>query len=870
MSKKVRRLFEQFRPENYKLKLALDRETMTFSGTVVVTGKKVGRPSKRVTFHQNGLKITRAIVTRHDKKGDETIELSRINTHKTFDEVRLHSSKLLYAGEYAIELEFTGKITQPMHGLYPCFFKQDGHDKTLLATQFESHHAREVFPCIDEPEAKATFDLTLTTSANDTVLANTPAKQHTTNGKLSTTSFETTPIMSTYLLAFVVGEMHSVSGKTKDGVEVRSWATVAQPKEHLTYANTEAVKILEFFTDYFQTPFPLKKLDQVALPDFDSLAMENWGLITYREVGLLADPKNRSLSGEQLITLVVAHEISHQWFGNLVTMKWWDDIWLNESFASIMENIAPDSLHPDWHQWEEFATTRILSCSQRDIYKDVQAVGVEVNHPDEILTLFDPAIVYAKGARLLNMLLDYMGEADFRAGLKNYFKKHAYGNTSRADLWQELSQASGQDIGKLMTPWIQQSGTPLLRISRHNDKLMLSQKRFLLDGDDDTSTWPIPLLANKQLTPDVLSEKTAEISYSGKIMPIFNIRGSGHFIVSYEDTEARENLKMQVINRSIDAIGRINVFNDMLLLARANEYSLIEILDLASRCRQEPRAAVWSMFMRALGQAQTLVDGDEVTEKYLRTYRQHMAEYWYNKLGWVDKPQDDPNTKHLRTTAVSLMLASENKAALDHALKLFDKAGEVEKLPAEQRAMITSAVVRFGKPIRIKQLMDEYQSSSNPDVQQSIAAALCTTRDPAVAKRLIKWGLGPDGAVRHQDIDHWFAFLMRNYRTRQLAWDWLTSSWPDLLKLFGGSKHMEYFIWYSSGPLSTPQWQSTFKRFFEPKINELALKRNIQIAFSEIGARVDWRVREEKQLKAYFEASASDSIGNSYGNSPYK
>src|SRR5665213_293727 len=376
MSKEVRRLFEQFRPENYKLSMALNRESMTFQGTVVISGEKVGRPSQRLTFHQNKIKVTAADIIYHDKKGDREITVSRINNQKAYDEVRLHSSTMLYPGRYTIKLTFTGDITRPMNGIYPCFFKHGGKEKTLMATQFESHHAREAFPCIDEPEAKATFDLTLITASEETVLANTPVKKQSTKAGLTNTSFETTPKMSTYLLAFVVGEMHCVTAKTKDGITVSSWATVAQPKDHLKYANDEAVKVLEFFTDYFKTPFPLKKLDQVALPDFDSLAMENWGLITYREVGLLADPKNRPLSGEQLITLVVAHEISHQWFGNLVTMKWWDDLWLNESFASIMENIGPDNLHPNWHQWEEFATSRVLACSQRDIYKDVQAVGV--------------------------------------------------------------------------------------------------------------------------------------------------------------------------------------------------------------------------------------------------------------------------------------------------------------------------------------------------------------------------------------------------------------------------------------------------------------------------------------------------------------
>lgn len=865
----MRRLYERFRPEHYDLFLEPDREGMTFCGKVTITGQEIGRPSQRLTFHQKDLKITSATITRHDKKGEQNFELARINTHESYDEVRLHTAALLYPGRYTITLNFTGTVTPAMHGMYPCNFELDGKPSQLIATQFESHHAREAFPCIDEPEAKATFQLTIITPAGEVVVSNTPiekqeeavsskqqaASRSSKNTDIKTT-FETTPKMSTYLLAFVYGKMHSVSGTTKDGIVVSSWATLAQPTAHLQYANNEAIKVLEFFTDYFRTPFPLPKLDQVALPDFDSLAMENWGLITYREVGLLADPANRSLSGEQLTTLVIAHEISHQWFGNLVTMRWWDDLWLNESFASIMENIAPDRLHPDWQQWEDFATGRVLSCSHRDIYRDVQPVGMPVHHPDEISTLFDPAIVYAKGARLLSMLYDFMGEPAFRAGLAQYFKQYGFGNTSRGDLWQALGAASSRDIATLMTPWIEQSGMPLLRVAREPGKLLLSQKRFLMDGEDNDSLWPIPLLADKPLEPAMFTARSVEIAYDDAApLPIFNLHGNGHFVVSYEDEATRQSLAAKVAGRSLDAIGRINALNDMLLLARAGEYSLVSMLELIQKCPQEPRDAVWSMFIRIIGQAQALVDDDKSTEPHLRRYKQTLAQYWFKRLGWNDKPADDPNTKHLRSTAVALSIAGENPAALEHALELFDRAGSVEKLPAEQRGMIAGAAVRFGKPAGIDRLMAEYESSVNPDVQQAITAALCSTKKPAVAERLIEWGLGDSGAVRQQDIDHWFAFLMRNVYTRELAWDWLTGNWSRLLKLFGGGKHMEYFVWYASGPLSTPQWQAKFTEFFEPKSSEPALRRNIKIALGEITARVAWRERDFAALGAFFKAA---------------
>jgi len=852
MANKVTRLFEQFKPSEYDLLLDIDKVNMTFTGLVKIKGQKTGRPSSRITLHAKDLKVSDAKITKFDKKDLKIVKVARINYQKSFDEVRLHAEELLYPGKYLVELKFSGKIDVQMHGIYPCFFKHDNKDKTLVTTQFESHSAREAFPCIDEPEAKAVFNLTLVSPSKEIALANTPVKSSKVNKDRLTSVFEPSPVMSTYLLAFAIGEMHCVEAKASDGTIVKSWASVAQPLSHLQYANDECVKILEFFCDYFETPFPLKKIDQVAVPDFDSLAMENWGLITFREVGLLTDPVNRSLSSEQLITLVISHELSHQWFGNLVTMKWWDDLWLNESFASLMENIAPDKLHPDWNQWEDFATGRVLSCSHRDIYKDVQPVGVKVKHPDEILSLFDPAIVYAKGARLLSMLYEFIGEETFRKALKIYFDKNKYSNTTRHDLWKAMSEASGMDIDKLMTPWIEQSGQPLLKVNKQANQLHLSQQRFLLDSVDLDSTWPIPLLASEDLEVKILDNKQLDINYSGKEVPIFNINGSGHYIVKYENDNALNRIKKDFIDLNLSSISRITVLNDMLLLSRSGDYSLVSLLDIIKDSSKEPRDAVWSMLVRTLAQAQTLTDGNEIVDISIRKFKNNLSNYWFNKLGWEDKASDDPNTKHLRTTAVSLSIAGENKASLDKALNMFSKYSSVEKLPAEQRAMIAGVVVRHGNKSSVDKLFSEYSSTHNPDVQQAITVALCSTRDTKLAEKIIKWGLSKDGAVRQQDIDYWFAYMMRNYRTRDLIWQWFVSSWEDLSKLYSGGKHMEYFIWYAAGPLSTPEWQKKFHEFFSSKVNEPSLKRNINISYSEIEARVNWRKREEKALIKFF------------------
>lgn len=853
MSKTVRRLLDQFVPENYNLELDIDRANMSFSGKVIIRGKKVGRPSKRITFHQKDLKIESATLTRYDKSDEKLIKVVRINSHQTFNEVRLHSEELIYPGSYTIEIKFSANITEPMMGLYPCRYDQNGDTKYLLATQFESHHAREAFPCIDEPSAKATFDLTLITQVGDTVLSNTSEKgtPKTANGR-KTTVFETTPIMSSYLLAFVIGDMVSVEGKTKRGITVRSWAHVGQPKSSLKYANEKAIKILDFFEEYFDTPFPLAKCDQVALPDFEAGAMENWGLITYREVALLTDQENRSLSSEQYVSMVIGHEMSHQWFGDLVTMRWWDDLWLNESFASLMEHVALDHLHPDWHQWETYVSSDVLACSNRDIYKDVQPVRVEVNHPDEIHTLFDPAIVYAKGGRLLKMLLDYIGEDAFKEGLKSYFDQHKYANTSKDDLWATLSASSGKNINAFMDPWLEQSGMPVILVENcKNNIVSLSQSRFVLDETKSELKWPVPLLANEGVKPDIFTDKRTDITFSSDEPPLFNIHGSGHYIVNYQG-ESRKRIAKAIHDLSISSEARINSLNDLLLLDKRGDIKMTDILDVVSQCSDEPRDAVWSLIARVLGLAATIGEQDIQIEKGIKSLKYRLVHKQHQKLGWDQQKSDEPNTTLLRTTLISMMIGSEDKDTINEAINRYDTSKSINDLPSELRGVILGAVVRHrGNQEDINQLIDQYKSSNDPNIQLSIAGALTHSKDIAVIKRLLSEGLGSDSFVRPQDMFRWYAYLMRNKHSRELTWEWFTTSWNRLEELFGGGKSFDHFIAFSAGPIQTNDWGEKFNNFFEPKKDIIALSRNISIAQSEIDARIAWHDRNFADLKKY-------------------
>lgn len=858
MSKSVKRLYGQFQPENYQLEIEIKPESMTFYGKVIITGKKVGRPSQRLTFHQNGLKITSAHLTKTDKKGTIEIPLSRTNTQANLHEVRLHSDTMLYPGLYTAQLEFSGKVTKSMVGLYPCFFQHDGQEKMIFATQFESHHAREVFPCIDEPEAKATFDLSLITPKSQEVLANTlPKNQEETGKNQIQTTFEQTPVMSTYLLAFAFGDLHHIEGKTKTGTLLRSWSSIAHDKEKLQFSLDEGIKVLEFYEQYFDTTFPLKKLDQLALPDFDSGAMENWGLVTYREIALLTDPSNRSIPSEQYVALVIAHEFSHQWFGNLVTMQWWDDLWLNESFASLVEHICLDALHPDWQQWEHYASADLIACSNRDIYSNVQQVGLKVSHPDEIISLFDPAIVYAKGGRLLKMMREYIGEEAFRTALKEYFKTHAYKNTARDDLWESMAKASGKDITSLMTPWLTQSGMPLVKLEKAEDKASrkITQSRFVLDVDNDTQLWPIPLLANGSIEPEVLTNGSATLHFSGTTTPLLNKNGSGHFVTHYANDDDLAAVIDAIKSQAVGSEARINTLNDFMLLARRGDNSIVDTLKLVKEMGNEPRDAVWLLMIRGIGLATGIGEENTALESALKTFRYNLAEANYYTLGWDDAKDEDVNTISLRANMLSLMLGSENKEVIDEALSRFAQYKNIEDIPADRRGHLLGAAVRHGaQPKTIDTLIEKYKTTPDPDLQLSIASALCYTKSPELAKRLAVEAMGSDGFVRDQDLFRWFAYLMRNKHTREIAWQWLVESWDRIAKEAGGAKSLEYYIWYAAGPMQTKQWKKRFTDMFEPRKSEVALRRNIEIGQAEIDSRIAWRDRDLPKLVEYFKS----------------
>ena len=832
----VNRLIAQFVPEHYDISLILDRKARVFQGIVTIHGS-VPVISDTIRLHAKGLSITS--VTFDGKAASLTTD--------TNDELVIAHPDIT-VGKHIITIGFDGKITDSLYGLYPCYYQHKGQKKELLMTQLESHHAREVFPCVDEPEAKATFDVTLTTEKGITVLGNMPLKQQTEDTDRLVTAFERTPRMSTYLVAFVVGELHKKSALTKSGVAVNVWATPAQPASHLDYALDLGVRIIEFFDSYFETPYPLPKADLVAVPDFAAGAMENWGLITFREIALLTDPEKSAVASQQYVAIVIAHELSHQWFGNLVTMEWWDDLWLNESFASIMEYVAVDAIEPGWNIWNDFSTSESIHALRRDSIDGVQPVQVAVGHPDEINTLFDPSIVYAKGARLIRMLREYIGDDAFRQALTTYFKIHLYANTSADDLWKCMADASGKDIVGFMHAWLSQPGFPVLHVREKDGVVILSQERFFVGPHgEDQAFWPIPLGSTCSEMPKLFEDRELTTRRTHQTPLRFNVGDSAHYITHYED-HLLTRLIDQVRDGSLsNPVDRLQLLHEQVLLARGGIVSSAALIPLLSAYRDETSETVWDTIGLAISELKKFVESDTRAESQLKTFTRELARKQYERLGWTKLDDETESDTKLRSTIIGLMMYGEDQDVIKMALGHFDEKPVAEQ-DAELRELFIAAAVRHGnRQDLIPKLISEYRSTHSSELQLDIASGTTSARKSDDINLLINL-LRDHISIRSQDLPRWFALLIKNRYARDAAWHWVRDEWTWIETTYKDGLSYDDFPRYAASALVTRTQLEEYRDFFAALESVPGLKRVIKMGVGEIEGRVGLIERDSEAV----------------------
>ncbi len=867
MSNKLKHLFEQFKPEHYLLRLSPDKNAMTFTGSVIITGKKAGRPSQRLTLHQKDLKITNASITTHGKNGDKTIEVDRINNQKSFDEVRLHATETLFPGSMTVRLEFSGKISRQMNGMYPSVFELEGEEQKLIATQFESHHAREVFPCVDEPAAKATFELTIVAPKDETVISNTPVKTQSTKDGLTTTTFEKTPHMSTYLLAFVYGNMGYAEAKTKRGTVTRIYATPDNVKR-TAFALDFAVKCLEFYEDYFGIPYPLEKCDHIALPDFASGAMENWGCITYREQALLIDEQNSPLSMKQRVAVVIAHELAHQWFGNLVTMRWWTDLWLNEGFASWIEFLAVDHIFPEWNMWTQFLVDDQQQALRLDALEHTHPVEVPIHHPDEIRSIFD-AISYSKGASVIHMLHNYLGADNFQAGLKYYLETHAYKNTDTVDLWQALEKISGKPVMDFMNAWTSTSGFPLVTVEVGDKQISASQQRFFTNPEQAPSDqlWPIDLLSTTDTDQNhtMLESENISIDATDNDHYFVNKGSAGFYRVAYNATHL-QTLGHQIKKGHIDTADRLGILADLAETAKAGKASTADCLQFLENFSEETDYAVWDVIAGIVGSIRSTMNDDELREN-MKPFIRTLVAPELKRLGWEKRANDSHFDQLLRPTILGMAASADQPDVIKHVHKLFNEASRVDdvkpdlreaasskelkrgEIDPDMRGIVFGTMARLGDEETFNKLKALYDKAELSDEKVTIAAALTGFKQPKLVKRALDLIRTDD--VRLQDVAYWIAYSLMNRYARELTWEWVKDNWSWLDENLGTDLSFYRMPIYAARVHSDISFKKDYVAFFEPKLNP-AFERAYRQGLEILTWQSAWRDRDIEEVKKFF------------------
>ena len=597
---------ETARPSKYRIKLQPDLKNFTFDGEQSVDLLILEATS---TIVLNSIDLEISNTTLHANR--TTLTSKSVTIDKDAETATLDFGETIQPGDARLEMVFTGELNDKLMGFYRSeYTSQDGETRYLATTQFEPTDARRAFPCWDEPAKKATFEVTLVFSDEYQAVSNTPVVEEAVPGPgLKSVRFAETPIMSTYLLVFIVGNLTSIKERADGGTTVGVWTTPGK-EDQASFALDTSVKLLSYFNEYFGIPYPLPKLDHIAIPDFAAGAMENWGAVTYRETALLVDPDNSSAGTRQRVAEVIAHEMAHMWFGDLVTMEWWDDLWLNESFASWMGNKAVDWLFPEWEMWTQFVnmdTNRALSL---DGLKNSHPIEQAVKNPAEVSQLFD-AISYSKGASVIRMLENFLGEESFRKGLNRYLSSHMYDNARTEDLWSALETESGRPVTAIMDSWVKQMGYPVLQVESDRTggqtTLSVTQERFVYDrllgdgkpdSDSDNEVWRVPVSASQgseESAVTVMDGRQTQIDVPGsgdgwvKLNPL----QTGFFRVNYS-TEDWQRLVPAIESLELHATDRLGVQNDAYALSRAGLLPVTQFLSLAQAYKNEGDASVWS------------------------------------------------------------------------------------------------------------------------------------------------------------------------------------------------------------------------------------------------------------------------------------
>mmetsp|Transcript_26571 Transcript_26571/g.62089 ORF Transcript_26571/g.62089 Transcript_26571/m.62089 type:complete len:891 (+) Transcript_26571:103-2775(+) len=764
-------------PQKYDIRLQPDLEKFVFGGSVRIS-VDVHEATDEVSVHARELQFISAKFV--SDSSATPIEVAQFQFNKKMMVMKLCFDELLPVGAGVIEIEYTGILNNEMAGFYRSSYTDiKGVTKTMACTQFESIDARRCFPCWDEPARKAIHAITLVVDPSLTAFSNMPEKSSQLikvgSKYLREIVFMDSPKMSTYLAAVVVGEFDFVQTLSEHGVLVRVYTPPGRSAAGM-FALDKAKRCLDLFDDFFGLPYPLPKMDLVAIPDFAAGAMENWGLVTYREVALLIDEKTASNVQKQRVCTVVAHELAHQWFGNLVTMAWWDDLWLNEGFASWCQNYISDLVMPDYELWNQFLTETLSSAMRLDGLKTSHPIQVPIKHAEEVEEVFDH-ISYFKGASVIRLAHEVLGHEAFKTGLQNYMKKHQYGNTETSDLWAAWSEASGLPVDKIMASWTEQMGYPMVEVTAFKiegtvAKLTLAQSWFLSSGESppDGRTWSLPVFAASGAEKGkmvMMKDKTLELEVPVLGASDYVLLNPGMLVpmrVSYSP-EMRSQLVKALQNGALTSCkDRAMLVLDAFALAKAGRMGLDDVFRVISALSGESHYVVLVAICQVLSETSRIFMGGASQQVHV-AYKK-FAEKYIQKVWKVTDPgfETKASDGHLSGLVRGLMMKMVAKYApgadfLAEAKQRFakymeDPVGNASVLPDEYRVPVFQAILENGGSKEHADLMATIPKLKSNVEQKHVYLSIGSSSSRELKEAALKWAIS--GEVKLQDFFYVF------------------------------------------------------------------------------------------------------------------
>ncbi|XP_051820348.1 glutamyl aminopeptidase [Antechinus flavipes] len=861
------RLPEYIKPVHYDLEVKPVMEEDTYTGTVTIH-INVTEPTKHLWLHIRETWITNPSPVLKKSSGEQ-VPVKRCFEYKKQEYVVIEAEEELPqnigGSTYLLTMNFKGWLNGSLVGFYRTTYTENGITKSIAATDHEPTDARKTFPCFDEPNKKATYTISIIHPKEYNALSNMPVeREEDVDDKWKKTIFMKSVPMSTYLVCFAVHQFTSVTRTSASGIPLKIYVQPLQ-RETAEYAANVTKVVFDYFEDYFAMNYSLPKLDKIAIPDFGTGAMENWGLITYREANLLYDPQESASSNKQRVATVVAHELVHQWFGNTVTMDWWEDLWLNEGFASFFEFLGVDKAENDWKMRDQMLLEDVLPVQEEDSLISSHPIVVNVTTPAEITSVFD-GISYSKGASILRMLEDWITPKNFQLGCQQYLKKYKFGNAKTDDFWKALEEASNKPVKEVMDTWTRQMGYPVLNVI---DNRKLEQKRFLLDPKADSLQppsilgykWNIPVKwseeNNDNFTFYNMSEKEGIIlDSSGKVFLKINPDHIGFYRVNYEVSSWNMiATKLSSNHLAFSSGDRASFFDDAFALSRANLLNYNVSLNLTTYLKNETDYLPWQRVISALSYVSSMLEDDTELYPLLKEYLRSRVKPLADSLGWKD--EGNHLEKLLRASILGLACKMGDTDALNNASELFKKWQNGVSQPVNLRLLVYRyGMQNSGDEASWNYTLSQYQKTTLAQEKEKLLYGLASVNNITLLSRYLDL-LKDSNLIKSQDVFTVIRYISYNNYGKYMAWDWIRFNWEYLVNRFTLNDRYLGRIVTIAEPFNTEFQLWQMETFFNtyPEAGAGAAPR--QKVLETVKNNIEWLKLHREDIKAWLLDSTS-------------